>query len=115
MLFVKISTIHLFFLPTYLMAHLQPLGDYVILKQLEAEEMTKSGFYIPDSAKEKPNKALVIAVGPGGAVSENRTVEMHVQVGDVVYYKKFAGDAFKMEGEELIVLRQDAIIAKEVA
>ncbi|MFN7160427.1 MAG: co-chaperone GroES [Candidatus Gracilibacteria bacterium] len=96
------------------MAKLQPLGDYVIIKQLAAEEMTKSGFYIPDSAKEKPNKGEVVAVGPGGVVGDNKVIEMHVSVGDIVYYKKYAGDNFKMEGEELIVLRQDGIIAKEV-
>ncbi len=92
------------------MATLQPLSDYVLLKQLEAEEQTKSGLYIPDSAKEKPSKGEVVAVGPG-----TKEVDMDVAVGDVVYYKKYAGDTVKIEGVEHIVLRQDGIIAKEVA
>jgi len=91
------------------MATLQPLGDYVVLKQLAAEEQTKSGLYIPDSAKEKPSKGEVIAAGPGV-----KDVTMEVKPGDVVYYKKYAGDTVKIDGEEMIVLRQDGIIAKEV-
>lgn len=85
---------------------LKPLGDYVLLKQLPAEEQTKSGFYIPDTAKEKPSKAEVVAVGPG-----IKDVTMEVKAGDMVYYKKYAGDALKIDGEECIVLRQDGIIA----
>ncbi len=91
------------------MAKIAPLGDYVVLKQLEADQQTKSGLYIPDSAKEKPSKAEVIAVGPG--TSE---VTMEVTVGDIVYYKKYAGDTFKIDGDEVIVTKQDGIIAKEV-
>lgn len=86
------------------MQQLQPLGDYVIIKQLAAEEMTKSGFYIPDSAKEKPNKGEVIAVANS----------KEIQVGDTVYYKKYAGDVFKMGEKELVVVREDALIAKEI-
>ena len=92
------------------MANLQPLGDYVILKQLEAEEQTASGLYIPDSAKEKPNKGEVIAVGPG-----TKDIEMHVKVGDIVLYKKYAGDDVKLDGDKFVVMRQDGIIAKIAA
>jgi len=91
------------------MAKLAPLGDYVIIKQLEAEEMTQSGLYIPESAKEKPFKGEVIAVGPG-----TKDIEMHVKEGDIVLYKKYAGDDVKVDGQKLIVLRQDGIIAKEI-
>lgn len=88
---------------------LQPLSDYVVLKQLEAEEQTKSGFYIPDSAKEKPTKGEVIAVGPG-----TKDVTMDLKTGDVVLYKKYAGDTVKLDNEEYIILRQDGVIAKLV-
>lgn len=88
---------------------LQPLSDYVVLKQLDAEEQTKSGFYIPDSAKEKPTKGEVIAVGPG-----TKEVTMDLKVGDVVLYKKYAGDTVKLDNDEYIVLRQDGVIAKLV-
>ena len=91
------------------MKKLQPLGDYVVLKQLEAEEQTKSGLYIPDSAKEKPTKGEVIAAGPG-----TKDVTMELQAGDTVLYKKYAGDTVKIDGEEFIVLRQDGVIAKLV-
>mgnify|MGYP001607270353 CR=1 FL=1 len=74
------------------MAKLVPLGDYVIIKQIAAEEMTKSGLYIPESAQEKPHKGEVIAVGPG-----TKDIEMHVKAGEIVYYKKYAGDNFKVE------------------
>ncbi|PIV90963.1 co-chaperone GroES [Candidatus Gracilibacteria bacterium CG17_big_fil_post_rev_8_21_14_2_50_48_13] len=86
---------------------LKPLSDYVVLRQLEAEEQTKSGIYIPDSAKEKPTKGEVIAVGPG-----TKDITMELSAGDVVLYKKYAGDTVKLDGEEFIVLRQDGVIAK---
>lgn len=92
------------------MAKIVPLGDYVVLKQLEAEAQTKSGIYLPDSAKEKPSEGEVIAVGPG-----TKDVTMEVAVGDIVYYKKYSGDNFKVDGDEMIVLRQDGIIAKKVS
>ena len=86
------------------MKQLQPLVDYIILKQVEAEEKTASGFYIPDSAKEKPSKGNVVAVANS----------KEIQKGDVVYYKKYAGDIFKMGDEEFVVVREDALIAKEI-
>ena len=86
------------------MKQLQPLGDYIILKQVEAEEKTASGFYIPDSAKEKPSKGNVVAVANSKEIKK----------GDVVYYKKYAGDVFRMGEEEFVVVREDALIAKEI-
>lgn len=96
-----------YFIILVCMTMLKPLGDYVVLRQLEAEEQTKSGIFIPDSAKEKPTKGEVIAVGPG-----TKDVTMELASGDVVLYKKYAGDTVKLDGEEFIVLRQDGVIAK---
>lgn len=90
------------------MATLKPLGDNVVLKPVAAEEQTKSGLYIPDSAKEKPNKGEVVAVGPG-----TKDVTMEVKPGDIVYYGKYAGDTFKVDGIELTVVQQKSIIAIE--
>lgn len=90
------------------MATLKPLGDNVVLKPVAAEEQTKSGLYIPESAKEKPNKGEVVAVGPG-----THKIIMEVKPGDIVYYGKYAGDTFKVDGVELTVVQQKSIIAIE--
>ena len=92
---------------------LAPLGDRVVLKQLEAEETTKSGIVLPGNAQEKPQQAEVIAVGPGGIV-DGKEVEMQVAVGDKVIYSKYAGTEVKLDGEEFIVVRQNDIVAKVV-
>lgn len=89
---------------------LVPLGDKVVLKQLEAEETTKSGIVLPGQAQEKPQQAEVIAVGPGGVV-DGKEVTMQVKVGDKVIYSKYAGTDVKVAGEEYIILRQDDILA----
>ena len=89
---------------------LVPLGDRVVLKQLEAEETTKSGIVLPGQAQEKPHQAEVIAVGPGGMV-EGKEVKMEVVVGDKVIYSKYAGTEVKMDGEEYIIVRQNDILA----
>ena len=89
---------------------LVPLGDRVVLKQLEAEETTKSGIVLPGQAQEKPQQAEVIAVGPGGVV-EGQEVKMEVVVGDKVIYSKYAGTEVKMDGEEYIIVRQNDILA----
>ena len=89
---------------------LVPLGDRVVIKQLVAEEKTKSGIILPDNAKEKPQEAEVVAVGPGGMVN-GKEVEMQVKKGDKVIYSKYAGTEFKMDGEEYIIVRQDDILA----
>lgn len=90
---------------------LSPLGDRVVLKQLEAEETTKSGIVLPGNAQEKPQQAEVIAVGPGGVV-DGKEVVMQVAVGDKVIYSKYAGTEVKLENEEYIVVRQNDIVAK---
>ena len=89
---------------------LSPLGDRVVLKQLEAEETTKSGIVLPGNAQEKPQQAEVIAVGPGGVV-DGKEVEMQVSVGDKVIYSKYAGTEVKLDEEEFIIVRQSDILA----
>ena len=92
---------------------LAPLGDRVVLKQLEAEETTKSGIVLPGNAQEKPQQAEVIAVGPGGVV-DGKEVVMQVSVGDKVIYSKYAGTEVKLDDEQFIVVRQNDIVAKVV-
>jgi len=87
-----------------------PLGDKVVLKQAEVEETTKSGIILTASAKEKPQYADVIAVGPGGMV-DGKEVAMQVKVGDKVIYSKYAGTEVKLEDEEYMVVRQSDIVA----
>ena len=89
---------------------LVPLGDKVVLKQVEAEETTKSGLILTTSAQEKPQEAEVIAVGPGGMV-DGKEVTMQVKPGDKVIYSKYAGNEVKLEGEEYIIVRQNDILA----
>ncbi len=89
---------------------LVPLGDRVVLKQLVAEETTKSGIVLPGQAKEKPQQAEVIAVGPGGVV-DGKEVTMQVKVGDKVIFSKYAGTEVKLEEVEYIVVKQNDILA----
>ena len=89
---------------------LVPLGDKVVLKQLEAEETTKSGIVLPGQAQEKPQQAEVIAVGPGGIV-DGKEVTMQVKVGDKVIYQKYAGTDVKLEDENYIIVKQNDIVA----
>jgi chaperonin GroES len=90
---------------------LVPLGDRVVLKQLEAEETTKSGIVLTGTAKEKPQQAEVVAVGPGGLV-DGKEVTMQVKEGDQVFYSKYAGTEVKLDGEEYIIVKQSDILAK---
>ena len=89
---------------------LRPLGDRVVLKQLIAEETTKSGIVIPGQSKEKPQQAEIIAVGPGGMVN-GKEVEMTVKVGQTVIYSKYAGTTVELDDVEYIVVKQDDILA----
>jgi len=89
---------------------LVPLGDRVVIKQLVAEETTKSGIVIPGQNKEKPQQAEVIAVGPGGMV-EGKEIKMEVKVGDKVIYSKYSGTEVKLDDEEVIIVRQSDILA----
>ena len=89
---------------------LVPLGDRVVLKQLEAEETTKSGIVLPGQNKEKPQQAEVIAVGPGGVV-DGKEIKMEVKVGDQVIYSKYSGNEVKIDDEEFIIVKQNDILA----
>ena len=89
---------------------LVPLGDKVVLKQSEVEETTKSGIILTASAKEKPQYADVIAVGPGGMV-DGKEVTMQVKVGDRVIYSKYAGTEVKLGDDEYIVVKQSDIVS----
>ena len=88
----------------------KPLGDRVVIKNCEAEETTASGLILAGSAKEKPQMAMVIAVGPGGNV-DGKEITMHVQVGQKVICSKYAGTEVKVDGEELMIVRQSDILA----
>ena len=90
---------------------LKPLGDRVLVKRLEQEEVTKGGIIIPDSAKEKPMKGEVIAVGPGKLDDKGDHMKMHVGKGDLVLFNKYAGTEIKLDDEELLVMREDDILA----
>lgn len=89
---------------------LVPLADRVVLKQLVAEEKTKSGIVLPGQAQEKPQQAEVVAVGPGGMV-DGKEVKMEVAVGELVIYSKYAGTEVKVDGEEYIIVKQNDILA----
>ena len=89
---------------------IKPLGDRVVIKNLEAEETTKGGIILADAAKEKPVMAEVLAVGPGGNV-DGKEIVMHVAEGQKVIYSKYAGTEVKLDGEEYIIVRQSDILA----
>ena len=89
---------------------LKPLGDRIVLKQLEAEETTKSGIVLPGQSKEKPQQAEVVAVGPGGMV-DGKEVAMQVKVGQKVIYSKYAGTEVKLDDEEYIIVKQNDVLA----
>jgi chaperonin GroES len=88
------------------------LGDRVVVKAIEAETQTKSGLYVPDTARERPQEGSVVAVGPGRVTDDGTRIEMEVKVGDTVVYSKFAGTEFTEDGEELLVLTERDILAK---
>ncbi len=89
---------------------INPLGDRIVLKNLEAEESTKGGILLTNSAKEKPQMAEVLAVGPGGNV-DGKEITMHVAVGQKVIYSRYAGTEVKLDGQEYILVRQSDVLA----
>lgn len=89
---------------------IKPLFDKVVIKAIETNEKTASGIVLPGAAKEKPQLAKVLAVGPGGNV-DGVDVKMQVKVGDTVLYTKYAGSEFKIDGEEVVIVRQADILA----
>ena len=90
---------------------MKPLNDRVLVKRLESEEKTAGGLYIPDTAKEKPSKGEVVAVGPGKAADDGKRIEMAVKKGDMVLFNKYAGTEIKLDGVEHLVMREDDILA----
>ena len=92
---------------------LQPLADRVVIKPTEKEEKTKSGIYLPDTVKEKPQEGEVVAVGPGRLSEDGKRVAMDVKVGDRVLYAKYGGTEIKVDEEELMILRESDILAKK--
>ena len=89
---------------------LRPLSDRVIVKQQEAEEKTKSGILLPDSAKEKPTKGKVIAAGPGKLDDKGKPMELGVRAGNIVYYGKYSGTDVTVDGEKFVILRESEIL-----
>jgi chaperonin GroES len=92
--------------------NLQPLADRIIVKPIEKEEVTKGGIVLPDTAKEKPQEGKVIAVGPGRLSDDGKRIAIDVIVGDKVIYAKYGGSEIKIDGEELVILRESDILAK---
>lgn len=90
---------------------LKPLGDRVVIKPIEQEDVTAGGIMLPDTAKEKPQKGEILAVGPGNHNDAGVRVELDVKVGDVVMYAKYAGTEIKLDGEKILVLRESDILA----
>ncbi len=96
-----------------MVAKVQPLADRVVVKPMEREAKTKSGIYLPDTAKEKPQEGKVIAVGPGRVSEDGTRIAPDVKVGDIVIYAKYGGTEIKIDDEELIILRESDILAKK--
>jgi chaperonin GroES len=90
---------------------LKPLEDRVVVEPLEQEEKTKGGIVLPDTAKEKPQKGKIVAVGPGRYDEEGKRVPMEVKPGDVVAYSRYAGTEVKIEGKEYLILRESDVLA----
>ena len=93
--------------------NLQPLADRVVVRSIEAEQVTASGIVLPDTAAEKPQRGTVLAVGPG-RVEDGKRVEPQVAKGDEVIYSKYGGTEVKVDGEDLLILRESDILAKAV-
>ncbi|MGQ9546313.1 MAG: co-chaperone GroES [Dehalococcoidia bacterium] len=94
------------------MAKIEPLGDRVVIRPMPKEEVSKGGIFLPDTAKEKPQEGKIIAVGPGRLTEDGTRIAMEVKKGDKVLYSKYAGTEFKLDDEELIIMRESDILAK---
>ncbi len=89
----------------------KPLDDRVLVKQSEAEERTAGGIVLPDTAKEKPQRGKVIAVGPGKLLDDGKRADMSVKKGDEVYYGKYSGTEIKIDGDEYVILKESDVLA----
>ena len=96
------------------MAKIEPLGDRVVIKPTPKEEVSKGGIVLPDTAKEKPQEGKIIAVGPGRLTEDGKRIAMEVKKGDKVIYSKYAGTEFKLNDEELVIMREGDILAKRI-
>jgi chaperonin GroES len=92
------------------MKSIRPLGDRVLVKRIQEEEKTKGGIIIPDTAKEKPQEGLVVAVGKGKTTEEGKLIAPDVKKGDRILFGKYSGTEIKIEGEEHLILREDEIV-----
>jgi chaperonin GroES len=96
-------------------AKLRPLDDRVVVEPVEAEEMTAGGIVLPDTAKEKPQRGTVKAIGPGRLLDSGKRADLSVSVGDVVIYGKYSGSDIEVDGNEVKILRESDILAKVLA
>ena len=97
------------------MAKIEPLGDRVVIKPNPKEEVSKGGIFLPDTAKEKPQEGQIIAIGPGGRNNDGQRIAMDSKIGDKVIYSRYAGTEFKLDEQELIIMRESDILAKKVS
>lgn len=92
------------------MANFRPLGDRVVVKRVKEEEKTKGGIIIPDTAQEKPQEGEILAVGPGARDEDGERIEMDVKVGDRVLFGKWSGTEVKIDGEDLLIMKESDIM-----
>lgn len=90
---------------------LKPLGDRVVVEPVEQEEVTAGGIVLPETAKEKPQQGMVLAIGPGARDEDGEHIKMDVKVGDKVLYAKYSGTEFKVDGKKLLILRESDLLA----
>ena len=95
------------------MAKIEPLGDRVVIKPTPKEEVSKGGIVLPDTAQEKPQEGKIIAVGPGRLTEDGKRIAMEVKKGDKVIYSKYAGTEFKLDDEDLVIMREGDILGKK--
>ena len=93
------------------MAAIKPLGDKILVKRLEAQEVTKGGIVLPDSAKEKPKEGKVVAVGPGKVLDDGKRGALQVKAGDRILFTSYAGTEIKIDGEEFLVMSEEDVLA----
>ncbi len=93
------------------MGQIKPLGDRLLIKPMERQEMTSSGLVLPDTAKEKPMEGEVMAAGPGGRNNKGERVSLDVQVGDTVLFAKYAGTEYKSDGSEYLIIAERDVLA----
>ena len=91
--------------------NLKPLGNRLVVEPLEAEEVTAGGIVLPETAKEKPQKGIVLSIGPGERDDKGKRIEMDVQAGDTVLYAKYAGTEIKVDGKKVLILKESDVLA----